>query len=141
MDVKKSYIGMLTATAERIHGNEKPAPAVKIAAGPLVWGSLAAALGGSAWGLAKAAGSGAVKAGVPTAAFYYFLKYIGIPAGVGYILGDSLATSTSPNKDDLRTAENNALAKETVNKTKELEKMPSVQPVNKPPKDLSWIGM
>lgn len=138
MDVKKSYIGMLTATAERIHGNEKPAPAVKIAMTPLVAGSL---LAGSAWGLVKAAGSGAIKAGVPTAAFYYFLKYIGIPAGVGYILGDSLATSTSPNKDDLRTAENNALAKETVNKTKELEKMPSVQPVNKPPKDLSWIGM
>jgi len=132
-DVRKSYIDMLTATAERIH---KPV-ARKEASWGAVFGWPAA---GAAYGIGKGLVSKSFEWGIPMGALLYFTKYIGIPAGIGYILGDTLATSTSPSKDDLRTAENNALAKETVNKTKELENMPSVKPIDRTPKDLSWIG-
>lgn len=129
-NVRDSYIKMFAATAERVNNKPASKKANDWFLRPL----------GLALGTAKAGGRGLVELGMPTAAFWYFLKYIAFPAGAGYLLGDSLATSTSPSKDDLRAAENNALAKETVNKTKELEDLPAIHPQDRTPKDMSWIG-
>lgn len=79
-------------------------------------------------GVAMAAAKGAMKVGVPMAALWLFTKYLAIPSFVGYAMGHSLAKSTSPNKDDLEIAENNALAKETRRRTEALRKMPTVEP-------------
>ena len=129
MNVKKDYISMLVHTAERKWSNKEaidPLTAAAILAGA------AQIPGKMAIGMAKGVG----QYGVPLAILWYFTKYIGIPTVAGYAAGHSLAKSTSTSKDDLRAAENNALARETVRRTQALKQMPTVNAETPVGKDL-----
>ena len=133
MDAKKEFIHWLVTTADNKYSKKE-------ATGYLADMALAATGFGTGAVLNTA---GNIAKTVPAAAFlWYFTKYIGIPTLAGYALGNSLAKSTSPSPDDLEAAENNALAKETIRRTKSLEKMPSVTaPVQEKKKDMMTRGM
>jgi len=121
IDVRHEFLGMLAAAAANKHARKE-------ASIPLGSAYLLAEGGGAAAGLFRSAAKGAAAYAVPAAALYIFSKYLAIPAFAGYAMGNSMARSMSPSKADLDTAENNALAKETMRRTKLLEQMPSVTP-------------
>lgn len=122
MNAQKEFIHLLVATADKKYSRKE-------AMGPVMATTLANMAGGVS-GVVTTAARGVAQLGLPAAFLYYFTKYIGIPTLAGYAIGHSLAQSTSPSPDDLEAAENNALAKETIRRTKSLEKMPSVTPEN-----------
>ena len=120
IDVRHEYKGMLAAAAEKKYARKE--------ATLLSAFDFAGRVGGAGLGaLGTVAKAGAAYA-VPLAAMYLFSKYLAIPSFAGYAMGHSLATSMSPSKADIEAAENNALAKETMRRTKALEGMPAVTP-------------
>ena len=129
MNVKKEYISMLVHTAER-------ECAKKEALDPLTTAALLSQAATLPMNVANGMVKGVGQYGIPLAILWYFTKYIGIPTVAGYAAGHSLAKSTSTSKDDLKAAENNALAKETVRRTQALKDMPTVNAEAPTGKDL-----
>ena len=132
MNAQKEFIHWLVATADNKYSKKEAG----------VLGDIALATGGFGTGAVLNTVGNIGKLAPAGAFLWYFTKYIGIPTLAGYALGNSLARSTSPSPDDLEAAENNALAKETIRRTKSLEKMPSVTaPTQEKKKDMMTRGM
>jgi hypothetical protein len=126
IDVRHEYMGMLAAAAGKKYAKKEAALSGTI--GVLGALDLAGRGTGAGIGALKSVAKAGAAYAVPLAAMYLFSKYLAIPAFAGYAMGHSLATSASPSKADIEAAENNALAKETMRRTKALEGMPSVTP-------------
>lgn len=131
IDVRHEYMGMLATAAQKKYARKEALSPIVTAAGVHAGADLIGRSGGAGIGAMKAIAKGGAAYAVPLAALYLFSKYLAIPAFAGYAVGHSLATSASPSKSDLEAAENNALAKETMRRTKLLEKMPAVSPISR----------
>lgn len=121
IDTRHEYIGMLVAAADRKYAGKQ-------AVDPITALYAITQSAGMATGVLGAGAKVVSSYAIPAAALWLFGKYMAIPAFAGYAMGHSLGTSTSPSKNDLEAAENNALAKETMRRTKALESMPTVTP-------------